>query len=118
MDDQFLRQLKKGVLEMLVLGLVCDQPTYGYELLARLGKQSAGLFQMKEGTLYPILYRLEDGGLIASRWQQAESGRGSPKKIYAATGAGRDALSKQRAVWAQFRDGVDQLCTEETNHGA
>lgn len=117
MDDRFLRQLKKGVLEMLVLGLICDKPTYGYELLTLLGKQSDGLFRMKEGTLYPILYRLEDDGQIVSRWQQAETGRAAPKKIYQATDAGRAALSAQHTVWEQFRDSVDHLCTEVNQHG-
>ena len=61
-----MQQLKKGVLEMLVLEALCDDPTYGYELLGRLKERSGGLFILKEGTLYPILYRLEDEGLISS----------------------------------------------------
>ena len=60
MEDKFSQQLKKGVLEMLVLKLVCDGPTYGYQLLTRLKEESGGRFTLKEGTLYPILYRLED----------------------------------------------------------
>jgi hypothetical protein len=64
MDDRFLQQLKKGVLEMLVLDTVCKGSTYGYELLTALKTRSNDLFALKEGTLYPILYRLEDDGLI------------------------------------------------------
>lgn len=112
MADHLLRQLKRGVLEMLVLGLICDKPSYGYELLMRLSKPSDSLFRMKEGTLYPILYRLEDDGLIESRWQQAESGRAAPKKIYAATQSGREALGAQYEIWLRFRDSVDTLCEE------
>ena len=69
-EDRFLQQLKKGALEMLVLELICRHPTYGYELLSMLRDGSDGLFTLKEGTLYPILYRLEDEALIASRWEQ------------------------------------------------
>ena len=58
MESRFERQLKKGALEMLVLGLVCAGPTYGYELLDSMARRSNGLFALKEGTLYPILYRL------------------------------------------------------------
>ena len=87
MDDRFLQQLKKGVLEMLVLETVCKGSTYGYELLTRLKEQSDELFALKEGTLYPILYRLEDDGMIQSSWSQGE-GRVAPKKMYSATEKG------------------------------
>ena len=80
MEDRFSQQLKKGVLEMLVLELICRKETYGYELLSKLKEGSEGMFQLKEGTLYPILYRLEDDGLISSHWSQGE-GRAAPKKI-------------------------------------
>lgn len=52
MEDRFAQQLKKGVLEMLVLELICQEPTYGYELLSRLKEQSEGRFALKEGTLF------------------------------------------------------------------
>ena len=68
MEDRFLQQLKKGVLELLVLESVCCGSTYGYALLGHLKARSGGLFALKEGTLYPILYRLEDEGFIASGW--------------------------------------------------
>jgi hypothetical protein len=81
LDDRFLQQLKKGVLEMLVLDRICQGPTYGYALLIGLKDDSNGFFALKEGTLYPILYRLEDDGLIVSSWSPGE-GRAAPKKIY------------------------------------
>ena len=60
MDDRFMQQLKKGVLELLVLESICKGPTYGYALLTELKANTSGFFTLKEGTLYPILYRLED----------------------------------------------------------
>ena len=78
MESRFERQLKKGALEMLVLGLVCAGPTYGYELLGSMARRSNGLFALKEGTLYPILYRLEDDGLIEAQWRTS-GGRTAPK---------------------------------------
>ena len=108
MESRFERQLKKGALEMLVLGLVCAGPTYGYELLGSMARRSNGLFALKEGTLYPILYRLEDDGLIASRWQQA-GGRAAPKKMYEVTDAGRTALDGYRSLWKEFCACVDQF---------
>lgn len=106
MEDRFLQQLKKGVLEMLVLKLICTGPTYGYELLTRLRDRSDGRFQLKEGTLYPILYRLEDDGLIAAKWSQGE-GRAAPKKIYEATEKGREENLRRQLLWREFEDTVN-----------
>ncbi|MBO4938047.1 MAG: PadR family transcriptional regulator [Oscillospiraceae bacterium] len=108
MEDRLAQQLKKGVLEMLVLELVCRKATYGYELLQRLKEGSEGLFQLKEGTLYPILYRLEDDGLIESRWSQGE-GRAAPKKIYSATDRGRQARLRRQLIWVEFKKTVDSF---------
>ena len=110
MEDRFSQQLKKGVLEMLVLQLICDQPTYGYEMLSRLKTVSDGRFSLKEGTLYPILYRLEDDGLIAAKWSQGE-GRIAPKKIYEATEAGRTENIRRRMVWMAFEETVNSFLT-------
>lgn len=112
MDARFERQLKKGVLEMLVLGLVCAGPTYGYELLSNIAQRSNGLLTLKEGTLYPILYRLEDEGLIAAQWRTGE-GRAAPKKYYTATPEGHAAYAEQRSTWRAFADCVDAFDKEE-----
>lgn len=110
MESRFSRQMKKGVLEMLVLGLVCERPGHGYELIHRLAARSEGFLQTKEGTLYPILYRLEDDGLIVSSWQTGGAGRAAPKKIYTATQAGRSALLAMQAEWQALCHCV-QTCT-------
>lgn len=112
MEDRFLRQLKKGVLEMLVLETICQEPAYGYELMTGLGRRSGGLFAVKEGTLYPILYRLEDEGLITASWSAGE-GRTSPKKIYTATPLGQKTALEHRKLWREFALAVDGLCGEE-----
>lgn len=106
MEDRFSQQLKKGVLEMLVLQMICRKATYGYELLTILKERSAGRFSLKEGTLYPILYRLEDDGLIQARWSQGE-GRVAPKKMYEATRAGLEENARRQAVWQEFTVTVD-----------
>ena len=108
MDDRFTQQLKKGVLEMLVLELICQKSSYGYELLTRLKERSEGSFALKEGTLYPILYRLEDDGLIVSSWSPGE-GRAAPKKIYAATDAGRQENLRRQIIWQEFVRTVNNI---------
>jgi len=109
MEERFLQQLKKGVLELLVLQTICRGPTYGYELIAQRGSRSGGLFTLREGTLYPILYRLEDDGLIEAVWQQ-ETGRAAPRKIYSATEKGREENERRLGLWAGFRTAVDHFC--------
>lgn len=115
MDDRFSRQLKKGVLEMLVLDLLCQRPAYGYELLTLLKERSGGIFSLKEGTLYPILYRLEDEALIEASWSQGE-GRTAPKKIYAPTVAGKAENTRRQAVWQSFSSTVNLFIQEESDH--
>lgn len=110
MEDRFAQQLKKGVLELLVLKLICDGPTYGYELLQRLKERSEGRFVLKEGTLYPILYRLEDDGLIAAKWSQGQ-GRTAPKKMYEATEAGREENLRRQILWQEFQQTVNTFLT-------
>lgn len=111
-EDRFSQQLKKGVLEMLVLELICEAPTYGYELLSRLKEQSGGRFALKEGTLYPILYRLEDDGLIEANWSQGQ-GRSTPKKMYAPTQLGIQEKERRKQIWREFTRTVDRFMTEE-----
>ncbi len=112
MEDRFLQQLKKGVLEMLVLHTICQKDTYGYELMAALKARSGALFTLKEGTLYPILYRLEDEGLIASAWSAGE-GKVAPKKMYAATEKGRLEDTRRFQVWNTFSQAVNGFMQED-----
>ncbi len=113
MEEKFRQQIKKGVLDMIVLRLVAEKPTYGYEIIQELEQRGKDFFQLKEGTLYPVLYRLEDGGLIRSEWKLQE-GRNTPKKYYMATDQGREVFQEYRSVWEQFVQTVNEICGEET----
>lgn len=112
MEDRFLQQLKKGVLEMLVLEIICEESTYGYELMSRLKTRSMELFTLKEGTLYPILYRLEDDGMIESAWSAGE-GKIAPKKMYRATEKGLQERTRRRQLWHTFANTVDGFYQED-----
>ena len=112
MEDRLLQQLKKGVLEMLVLEIICQAPTYGYELMAKLKIRSGDLFTLKEGTLYPILYRLEDDGMISATWSQGE-GKTAPKKMYTATEKGMAERQRRHGVWKDFYHTVNEFYKEE-----
>lgn len=105
MKDQELNQLKKGILKIIVLKLISEDKTYGYELIAKIDRESQGLFKMKEGTLYPILYKLEDEGLIQSEWQNPE-GKQKAKKYYVITTAGQEKLKEWTVMWKEFSEAV------------
>ena len=89
-------------MEMLVLELLSESPGYGYQLLTRLAAAPSGLLQVKEGTLYPILYRLEADGMLAAGWQTGE-GRSTPKKMYTITPKGLTELQCQKEIWMKFQ---------------
>lgn len=108
MKENLLYQFKKGALEFIVLGILDGQERYGYEIIGQLNAYKNILGEAKEGTLYPVLYRLSAEGLVAFR-QAEKTGRGSPKKYYSLTDAGRDALKGLKEFWFRFSDTVDNI---------
>ena len=101
------KQLRKGVLEVLILKQLATEQKYGYMLLQELRNKSNGYFDLKEGTLYPILYRLEDEKWVETHWVEAE-GRGLPKKYYRITEAGRRQAVAAEALWHEFVEAVNK----------
>jgi len=105
------RELKRGTLEMILLKLLSEQEMYGYQLVSTLEARSEGMLRINEGTLYPVLYRLEDAGLIEARWETQE--RGVPRKYYRLTGAGTERLQALIGEWQAFATTVNQLLGTE-----
>ena len=99
--SEISKQLKKGVIEILILSLLSREEMYGYQLIQELDTRSSGVFKMREGTLYPVLYRLEDNKYIESFWEQDHERRSVPRKYYRITPAGLKALEnmKQELEW-------------------
>jgi len=104
-------QLLKGVLPMLVLTLLDQEESYGYELVTRL--QAGGLDGIATGTVYPVLTRLEREGRLSSRL--VPSAAGPARKYYRPTPAGLSLLADARRAWTALADVVDRLVplTEE-----
>ncbi len=111
MESPVGRELKRGTLEMILLKLLEGGEMYGYQIVSALEERAGGQFALKEGTLYPVLYRLEDAGLIASRWETL--GRGVPRKYYRLTEAGRQHLTGLLAEWQAFVGAVERLLAAE-----
>lgn len=106
MTERYERQMKKGILEILVLKLLAEKEKYGYQLISELKQRSEELFSLKEGTLYPILYRLEDDGLVTSKWSVPD-GREVSKKYYQITDEGKAVLKETIDLWKKFSHKVD-----------
>jgi PadR family transcriptional regulator, regulatory protein PadR len=98
-------QLVRGVIEYCVLSLLEPEARYGFELAQRLGK--SGSLLTTEGTVYPLLTRLRNDGLVTTEWR--ESNAGPPRRYYKLTTAGRHALSDFRQEWVQFRQAVEAV---------
>ncbi|ROZ62866.1 PadR family transcriptional regulator [Kocuria soli] len=88
----------RGVLETCVLQTMTDRPTYGYAIITALA--AAGLGEIKGGTLYPLLARLEKKGLVSVEWRAGDGGPG--RKYFALTAAGREELKAAREQWGVF----------------
>ena len=109
---KYEKQMKKGVLEILVLKLLVQEEKYGYQLISELKERSEGMFSLKEGTLYPILYRLEEDGLVVSRWSEAK-GKEVSRKYYSITPQGREDLDGLCALWQRFQANVSNVLGDE-----
>ncbi len=110
MDEQWPTEWLRGVLELAVLRALLEGPTYGYALGVRLTTE--GLGTVKGGTLYPLLTRLEDNGLLTTQWRAGEGGPG--RKYFEITDAGRERFARDRMRWDQFTRAAHHfICAEE-----
>jgi PadR family transcriptional regulator PadR len=96
-------QLKKGVLDLCVLALLSQHDSYAYEIAQRLADDIG----MGEGTIYPLMRRLQQDGLVETYLE--ESPAGPPRKYYRLTEAGRRSLGSQKAAWASFAGAVESI---------
>ena len=100
-------EMLKGHLDMIVLAALSSGPAHGYAVIEEIRRRSNQAFNLPEGTIYPALHRLQQAGLLSSRWVTAESGR--RRRVYALTASGSRALVERRAVWDQFAAAIRGL---------
>ncbi len=100
--DRLVMEVRRGALTLAVL-LALREPHYGYSLRKSLGAKG---LDIDEGTLYPLLRRLEDQGLLSSHWQQQE---GRKRRFYQIDAGGEIALAEMRAEWQGLNDVIGQL---------
>jgi PadR family transcriptional regulator PadR len=102
-------RLLTGTLDALVLEVLSDRPSYGYEISQTVQDRSRGYFEITEGALYPALHRLERGKLLDSFWKEVD---GRERKYYKLTPAGRKMLVAKRKEWHKFAAGVHGVLGE------
>lgn len=113
LDDAIGRwevQLRKGVLEFIILGSLADREQYGFELITGIASRAA--LDVPEGTLYPLLLRLSKDALVASRLAGGEGG--APRKYYTLTPQGRLMLEAMTRSWSKLSASVQQIIAGAT----
>jgi PadR family transcriptional regulator PadR len=106
-----LRELRRGSLELIVLHVLAPGEAYGYEIVSKLEAETNGALEIKDGTLYPVLYRLERASFVDVRWETPE--RGVPRKYYRLTDAGREELARLTEEWTAFAKAMTRLLRRE-----
>ena len=107
MGDPIQIQLKKGVLELCVLALLSRGDNYAYDIASRLAEG----IDMGEGTIYPLMRRMQNDGMVDT--YLVESSSGPPRKYYRLTEAGRASFIAQKAEWKTFSQAVQTILGDD-----
>jgi len=105
--NEFARNLAAGTYDLIVLDVLCGEPNYGYGILKQIFEQSKHTIRWRQGTLYPVLHRLEDRGLVASEWKGPKHGR--QRRYYRLTTRGQRTWREQRDQWRTFHHAINAL---------
>ncbi len=105
------QEWKKGSAELLILSLLEDQPRHGYDIGKLIERLSGGMLRFHIASLYPLLYRLENRGLIHGRWVEKPNQR--RRRYYRLTTQGQRTLARQRQSWREFVSAVGRITGEE-----
>lgn len=104
------KELLKGSTSTLILGLLENESMYGYQIIKEILLKSNGVFEFKEGTLYPILHSLEKDDFVKSFWCKSNEGR--RRKYYKITAEGKKHLAQKKQEWDTFKKAVDTIVWE------
>jgi len=96
--------------ELLILAVLGEGPAHGYAIAQEINRRTEGLLRMKEGTLYPLLHRMEAEALLRAAWH--ESDRGPARRIYQLTARGRRVLSRRAKHWHRLSHAVNAVLGE------
>jgi transcriptional regulator len=106
-SNMLARELKRGSTQVLILALLEERERHGYEIARLIEERSGGAISFHAASLYPTLYRMEDGDLIEGRWVEKAGQR--RRRYYRLTRAGRAMLASQRSVWDTFYQALNRV---------
>ncbi len=98
----------KGHLELVVLAALDGKTSHGYAVIEEIRRRSGGTLDLPEGTVYPVLHRLEEANLLSSRWDDSS---GRKRRMYTLTSAGRRGLADRRNLWSRFVAAVSSFAS-------
>ncbi len=104
---RFRKELVGGTTSTLVLSILNRAPAHGYEIVRKVNEESDGLLEWKEGTLYPVLHRMESEGQITGVWRETSNGR--KRRVYSITSRGKKVLGVQAEEWRLYSITVSTL---------
>lgn len=104
MESKIQSQMRKGILDFLVLGILKKGETYGAEIIEILKNSDMIIV---EGTIYPLLSRLKNDGLISYYWEESESGH--PRKYFQLTKSGEEAYEIMLVSWLEIRNTISEV---------
>lgn len=110
-EEQWVVQLRKGTLELCILAILSGEERYGYQIAQGLSATSG--LAVGEGTIYPLLSRLQREGLVTSAWRESPSG--PPRKYYRLTATGKQTLESKTLAWDEFSRAVNGILEEAKN---
>lgn len=101
------KDMVRGYLDAIVLNVLAQGESYGYQVTKDIGQLSGGAYEINEATLYTVFKRLEKGGLVESHW--GDESQGGRRKYYGITAAGGTQLSAERTSWAEAQQTIEVL---------
>jgi PadR family transcriptional regulator, regulatory protein PadR len=101
------KELIGATTHSLILSILADGENHGYEIVRKVNDLSEGVFEWREGTVYPVLHKMEQAGLIDGQWVTGSTGK--QRRVYKLTDAGRRALKDQKKEWAVFSKAVNRI---------
>lgn len=106
-SSEWVAELKRGSIQLCLLSLLSQGSKYGLQIIAELRAMTGGFFDLKEGTLYPALRRLEERGFLRSEWVERDSG--IPRRYYQITDKGRAVLDEAIGIWREMVRGTEAV---------
>lgn len=113
-ETSFSSDLMRSCADLVILTLLAKQPMHGYDIFVSMENIGDGQLRFKQGTLYPLLYRLERSGWIEANWHIPPEGK--KRKVYQITKEGKRVLKQRSQEWQRFTESVNAIL-KECSHG-